>query len=376
MKITIVQGAFLPIPPLLGGAVEKVWYSLGREFVRRGHEVTHLSRSYFNLPDEEVIDGVSYRRLSGYKIPRSLLLLKFYDFLYSIKIFRVLPSADILITNTFCLPFLVRNLKFGKLYVHVARYPKGQLNLYRHAARLQTVSQPIASEMVKQVPRIKDKIKVIPYPINFPSIADRDSRLSPSDPMTLLYVGRIHPEKGLDLLIKAITLLENSIKKKLLVRIVGPWEVSQGGGGMKYLTSLKDLASDSEAKFDWVGPVFNEEQLAELYSCATLFIYPSIAEKGETFGLAPLEAMAFGCPVLVSALDCFQDFVVDNHNGFIFDHRRQEPEKYLFIKLRTLLNAKKILNDASSEARKTAEQFSLDKITTLYLEDFTSLLRS
>ena len=145
---------------------------------------------------------------------------------------------------------------------------------------------------------------------------------------------------------------------------------------MKYFKSLKKLASDREAKFDWVGPVFNEEQLAELYSCATLFIYPSIAEKGETFGLAPLEAMAFGCPVLVSALDCFQDFVVDNHNGFIFDHRRQEPEKYLFIKLRTLLDAKKILNDASSEARKTAEQFSLDKITTLYLEDFTSLLRS
>src|SRR5579862_3380431 len=31
LKITIVQGAFFPVPPLMGGAVEKVWFTLGRE---------------------------------------------------------------------------------------------------------------------------------------------------------------------------------------------------------------------------------------------------------------------------------------------------------------------------------------------------------
>ena len=373
MKITIVQGAFLPVPPLLGGAVEKVWYGLGKEFVRRGHEVTHLSRRYPNLPDEEHIDGVFHRRISGYATPRSLFLLKFYDLLFSFRVKRSLPPADILVTNTFWLPFLVRNIKFGKLYVHVARYPKGQLKLYRHAARLQTVSQPIARVMEYQAPQIKDKIKVIPYPINLPSLAEWDSRVTPSDPVTLLYVGRIHPEKGLDLLIKAIALLESSIRKNILVCIVGPWEVSQGGGGIKYFNRLKKLASDLEPEFDWVGPVFDDEQLAELYLNATLFLYPSLAEKGETFGLAPLEAMAFGCPVLVSALDCFQDFIVDNINGFVFDHRGQHPENDLSNKLGVLLNAKSSIGDASREARKTAERFSLDKIATLYLEDFTSL---
>ena len=44
MKITIVLGAFFPVPPLLGGAVEKVWFALGPEFVRRGHEVVQISR--------------------------------------------------------------------------------------------------------------------------------------------------------------------------------------------------------------------------------------------------------------------------------------------------------------------------------------------
>ena len=53
MKITIVQGAFLPVPPLLGGAVEKCWQALGQEFARRGHQVTHVSRAYGDLPARE-----------------------------------------------------------------------------------------------------------------------------------------------------------------------------------------------------------------------------------------------------------------------------------------------------------------------------------
>ena len=35
MKITIVQGAFLPVPPLMGGAVENIWFALGQDFARR-----------------------------------------------------------------------------------------------------------------------------------------------------------------------------------------------------------------------------------------------------------------------------------------------------------------------------------------------------
>ena len=49
MKIAIVLGAFLPVPPVMGGAVEKVWFTLAAEFVRRGHNVTLVSRA---LPTE------------------------------------------------------------------------------------------------------------------------------------------------------------------------------------------------------------------------------------------------------------------------------------------------------------------------------------
>ena len=56
MKITIVLGAFFPVPPLMGGAVEKVWFALAQEFARLGHEVTQISRSHPDLPAADVLE--------------------------------------------------------------------------------------------------------------------------------------------------------------------------------------------------------------------------------------------------------------------------------------------------------------------------------
>src|ERR1043166_9204720 len=62
MKITIVTGAFLPVPPIMGGAVEKAWFALGREFARRGQEIVFISRKLPQLPADETADGVKDRK--------------------------------------------------------------------------------------------------------------------------------------------------------------------------------------------------------------------------------------------------------------------------------------------------------------------------
>src|SRR5437588_27835 len=114
MKITIVLGAFLPVPPVMGGAVEKVWFALSQEFARRGHEVVLVSRAlpdlpHSDLPHSETRAGVKHLRVRGFDTPHSLLWLKFLDLIYSISTMSVLPAADIIVTNTFWLPILLRN---------------------------------------------------------------------------------------------------------------------------------------------------------------------------------------------------------------------------------------------------------------------------
>lgn len=370
MKITIVQGAFLPVPPVMGGAVEKIWFALGQEFARRGHQVTHISRALDDLPREEIIEGVRHLRVRGYDTPASLLRLKGLDLLYSLRARRVLPEADVLVTHTFWMPLLVRSPRVGKLYVHVARYPKGQMRFYGHAARLQTVSTPIRSAIVSEVPQLAAKVCCIANPLS----GAIPARIDPSErpaPKRLLYIGRIHPEKGIGLLLDAVGLISQEQFAGWKLFIVGPAESRYGGGGEAYLEALK--ARNLSDRIVWTGPSFDPAALDEYYRSASLFVYPSLAEKGETFGLAPLEAMAQGCPALVSNLDCFRDFIVEDENGFVFDHRCANPAAALSAKLVELMGDEERLARASVHAHEKALEFSLERIATQYLEDFESL---
>ena len=239
MRITIVQGAFLPIPPLLGGAVEKVWYGLSREFARLGHNVVHVSRKFGNLPVSETVSGVCHLRVGGFSAPRSLVTLKFYNLIYSLRMRRILPSADVLVTNTFWLPMLVRDDRFGKINVHVQRYPRGQFRFYRHAGRLQTVSTVIAEAVLKECPELAGRVSVIqnPLPATF-TVGDRKPRPDRED-LELLYVGRIHPEKGLEILIEAFRAFIEKSGERARLRIVEPHREEHGGYGDGYLRMLK-----------------------------------------------------------------------------------------------------------------------------------------
>ena len=53
VNVTIVMGPWLPVPPLRGGAMPKVWHGLAQEFSRLGHRVSTLARKFPGQPDEE-----------------------------------------------------------------------------------------------------------------------------------------------------------------------------------------------------------------------------------------------------------------------------------------------------------------------------------
>lgn len=386
MRITIVQGAFLPVPARLGGAVEKIWHALGREFARRGHRVVHVSRRWGDLPARETDDvGVEHRRVSGFDTPRSLALLKGLDAFYTLRAVQVLPPADILVSNTFWLPLFARRPDRGRLYVHVARFPKGQLRFYTRAARLQAVSGPVADAVRLQAPALADRVCVVPNPL--PDLpANLAGSSAPREPV-ILYAGRIHPEKGLGLLVDAFARFlrhadaagGDNAGASWRLRLVGPWEARAGGGGEGYRRELAARASAlgvGNERVEWIGPVFEPGALAAHLRRAALFVYPSLAERGESFGVAPLEAMAEGCPTLVSALACFGDFLTDGKTGFVFNHRGVDPAETLAGALRRLL-----LDPAAASARERvaragqekSREFSVSRVADAFLADFEAV---
>jgi glycosyltransferase involved in cell wall biosynthesis len=375
LKITIVQGAFLPVPALLGGAVEKVWCALGREFAVRGHEVTHISRRYGGLPDQEIVDGVRHVRIPGFDTPRSLVFLKLLDFLYSRRALRHLPPADVLVTNTFWLPILAREASRGKVYVHVARYPKGQMRFYSRAARLQTVSLPVAEAIGREVPGLAPRIRVIPYPLAENDPAEAPSLTDEVREKHILFVGRIHPEKGVHLLIKAVAALPRERLNGWRLVLAGPSDVRAGGGGEAYLRQLRERATPIADRVDWLGPVFDPVRLASIYRRASIFVYPSLADHGETFGLAPLEAMSHGCATVVSELPCFHDFIQDRLDGLFFNHLGDQPERLLANRLMELMRDEPHRARIGAAALRKAKGYELGRVANLFLEDFRSILR-
>lgn len=373
MKITIVLGAFLPVPAIMGGAVEKVWFALGQEFAQRGHEVVQISRAVPQFPREEMIGAVKHLRVRGFDTPASLLWLKGLDLIYSLRARRVLPHADILITNTFWLPLLVKNSKRGKVYVHVARFPKGQIRFYKNAARLQTPSRAVAQAVAAEAPALQSRISVIPNP--------RPERTEHTEPppyakraKKIIFVGRVHPEKGVHLLVEAFAAIPPGLANEWRLIVIGPTETRFGGGGRRYADQLREASERAGSKIELRGPIFDAATLEREFRDARLFIYPSLAETGESFGLAPLEAMTHRCAVLVSDLACFHDFIRDGETGFIFNHRAAQPANQLRQKTEKLLGDEPLLARVAEAGYQKSAEYSLTRVADQFLEDFKSLI--
>jgi glycosyltransferase involved in cell wall biosynthesis len=373
MKITIVMGPFLPVPPVLGGAVEKVQLQLAEAYAAAGHGVTMISRQFGDFPDKEKRAGVRHIRVKSFDRSSALQINLILDFVYALRAARVVPPSDVTITNSFSLPLALCRDRAGRIYVHVARFPKHQMFLYSRADRLQAISHAVADEIVRQVPSLASKVKSIGYPVPdlyFGSTSEKERR------KTILYVGRIAREKGVHLLIDAFAALVKRIGAEVAgwkLKIVGPHEVKQGGDGAGYYTELTRRAEPLGAMCEFAGPIFDERQLANEYRSAFVFVYPSLAEKGEAFGLAPLEAMASGCAVIVSDLRCFDDFVQNGKNGLKFDHRGPDPVSGLAEQLAVLLARPDRLGAIAAEGCATAQSFRIPAIAAKMLDDFRSL---
>lgn len=370
MKITIVQGAFLPVPTKRGGAVEKIWFGLGKEFARLGHEVLHISRLCDDLPAEEVIDGVQHRRVPGFDAPESRWRLKWRDWRYTRRVRKILPHSDIVITNTFWAPLLFRTKRHGAIWVHVQRYPKGQMKHYDRALCLQTVSGVIARAIMTEAPQLADRVRVIPNPLPLVIAPPQPVKKNPN---LILFVGRVHPEKGLVLLIEAMVLLQQQ-RPGVRLRVVGPWEERFGGGGAEFSLRLQHLAEPLGDAIEFVGPVFDEATLSAHYEEAAVFVYPTLAAKGEASPVAPLEALAHGLPVVVSDLECFNDYLGEDIFVQRFNHEAASASARLAGVLEKILVTPESWPQIATAARARSENFSMERIARRYLEEFSSAL--
>lgn len=285
-----------------------------------------------------------------------------HDFLYSWRAGRQLPRSDVVVTNTFWAPVVLRAGR-GAIYADVQRMPKGQMRLYRRAARLRANSSAVQAAIIAEAPGLAGRVRMIPNPLPFVPARPPDWAAKTN---TILFAGRLHPEKGIELLLEAWSLCRRAHRLDgWRLEFIGPVKTGEGGGGEAWLRQLQERASPDVI---WREPTYDTAELNALYNRARVFVYPSLASKGETFGLAVLEAMAWGAVPVVSGLACFRDFVSEGRNGFFFDHT---------LPSRAAALADALERAAGMDTRAIAERavavretHSCASIATQFLEDF------
>jgi glycosyltransferase involved in cell wall biosynthesis len=202
--------------------------------------------------------------------------------------------------------------------------------------------------------------------------------LPPRSPgeVVLGYVGRIHEEKGLRLLAEALRLLgaRPGLPPWRLL-LCGPADVARGGSGVVFRGQLlqRFSAAMNPSRFNLLDPQFNERTLAGVYQRIDIFCYPSLAEQGETFGVAVAEAMAAGAVPVVSRLACFTDFVRDGENGLVFDHTAPDAAASLAAALARLLSEAGLRERLALAARADARVYDYATYAEDLLADFAQL---
>ncbi|MFZ5944823.1 MAG: glycosyltransferase family 4 protein [Bacillota bacterium] len=121
----------------------------------------------------------------------------------------------------------------------------------------------------------------------------------------LLYVGRLSPEKNLQLLINCYRMLQTRLGDSIHLVITGDGPL------------LHSLRQESIPNATFTGYKTGEE-LAEIYASADVFVFPS---STETFGNVVLEAMSCGLPVIGFAAGGVKESICDGVNGLLCNCR-------------------------------------------------------
>jgi glycosyltransferase involved in cell wall biosynthesis len=373
VKITIVTGFFLPVPAVSGGSTEKSWHGLAGLFASAGHSVTFVSRSWPGLAPAETVAGVKHIRLPGFAHTRLLALNLALDLIWGVRVARALPPGDVVICNTVTLPAWLHRVKprAGRVSVMIGRAPRGQIRFYGGVARIYAPSTFVAGQIASK--EASARTRVIGYPIDWALHARSASQ--PGSPVTVGYVGRLHPEKGIALLVRAARrLAARADLPQWRLRIAGPAGVGAGGGGAGWASALrKEAEAALGGRVEWLPPEYDPERLARLYGGLDIFCYPSLAEKGETFGVAVAEAMASRCAAVVSRLGCFGDLVADGQTGLVFDHAAADADRLLADCIGRLVADAGARRELALRGQSHARRFDYPEVSRTILEDLSLL---
>lgn len=204
----------------------------------------------------------------------------------------------------------------------------------------------------------QNKNFIVPNGIKIADIKPKESYNS--DHKHFLFLSRVHPKKGIDLLIEAV---HQMAAQNFKITIAG-------NGDESYVKELEALAKNKNVAhlFDFVGPVYGEDK-RKLYLSADVFVLPTYSEN---FGIVIAESLIYGVPVIttqgtpwgeIADHNCgwWIDLTIENLKNTLIEALQTSHQELAFMgsRGRHLIQSKydivKVAKDISDEYKKIVD---------------------
>lgn len=365
MKIAMVAPEKLPLPG--NGSVEICILAIARELAER-HEVTIISRTVPGFPQKEQRQGITIRRVPA-PSPDS----------YTRAVLRVLKNEAFDLIQVDNRPRSMATIKRSLpdipvvLYLHSLTFAQpgaSRLAMLRKADLIAVNSRSLKERLGRRFPSLKQHMRIVPLGTDLnrfapASRAEKEQlrkQLGVTQPFCVLYAGRLIPRKGVNVLIRAVAILQQKHPVQLLIA---------GKGPPSYVRKLRRLADRKQVQATFCGQIAHE-RMERLYRAADCIVCPS--QKHEAFGLVNVEAMASGLPVIASDNGGIREIIQTGNEGYLV-YAYDKPESFA-LRLNQLASNPELAQSMGQKGRICAvSRYSWSR-TAMHLEAaYTRLIR-
>jgi len=373
MNICVITSAKFPPEEGIGNYI----YNMSKEFIRKGHNVTVITRGGFHRTQKEIFEDIELYRVPF--LPLYPLHVQFHG-IFVKKLIRTLESNfDILHFHT-PLPPIIKSYLPTITTVHTPmKTDTGRVELINPFSVAVKLQGKVSYLIERKLFGISDKVtsvatsvskELAEYGLNPKDVEvignGVDENLfcpvkNKGDERYILYTGRLSYRKGLfDFIECGIEVCEKHPDIKFKLTGKGP-----------LLDKLKSIVADSGYKdrFEFLGYV-DKSRLIELYQNATIFVLPSHYEGLPT---TLLEAMACGQPVVATAVSGNLDVIESGKNGILVPIKSLDK---MAEAVSSLLDNEGRMVELGLAARRTIEQrFTWDAISDRILQCYESVMQ-
>jgi glycosyltransferase involved in cell wall biosynthesis len=225
---------------------------------------------------------------------------------------------------------------------------KRQRQFVLHSNKIIAVSNIVKRKLIDETFVPASKITVVYNGIDSSKVS-YDETVSDSGRVNFIYVGLIHPSKGLRDLVKAICKVDNAY---LTIVGKGPYEKDLG----KLISKLG--VSD---RISLAGPI-PYETLLRTYKDYDVFVLPT--RRMEGFPMTTVEAMFAGLPSLVSDMGGTPEAIENEVSGFVFEsgNIRQLQDRITYF----VNNPASIVSMGNAARKRAMSMYTLEKMVDEY----------